>query len=235
MLAQLNQLRAGEKDMERKRKEEKKEMKRRRKEEKAAMKAARLKDRADLDASSSSESSDGDCETVVKMSSLRTSLPLPHVRLKSLEGPKEASECNEDPLTLELRTEERMEENCTLLKAEQECSNSDISCKCSEIAVKKPRDRIEVCVGGKCKKSGSLELLEELERKVGMEGAVVGCKCMGKCRDGPNVRVSDYCVNSVKPVKPVSNPLFIGVGLEDVSMIVAEFFGEKKDVGFVTT
>ncbi|XP_010914783.1 diacylglycerol O-acyltransferase 3 [Elaeis guineensis] len=233
LLAQLNQLRAGEKDMERKRKEEKKEMKRKRKEEKAAMKAARLKDSADLDASStSSESSNSDGETVVKMSSLRTT-SLPHPRLKSLEVRKEAPKCNEDPITLELGTEERMEENRTLLKPDQECSSSsstDVSCKCSEIVVEEPADRIEVCVGGKCKRSGSLELLNELQRKAGIEGVVVGCKCMGKCRDGPNVRVSDHCVDSVKPP---GNPLFIGVGLEDVGTILAEFFGEKKDVGLV--
>ncbi|KAG1326094.1 diacylglycerol O-acyltransferase 3 [Cocos nucifera] len=238
LLAQLNQLRAGEKDMERKRKEEKKEMKRKRKEKKAAMKAARLKDRADLDASSSSsESSNGDSETVVKMSSLRTAT-FPHHRLKSLEVPKEAPKCDEDPITLALRAVERMEENRTHLKPEQECSSSssssssscDISCKCSDMVVEKPMDRIEVCVGGKCKKSGSLALLGELERKVGVEGVVVGCKCMGKCKDGPNVRVSDRGLDFVKPA---GNPLFIGVGLEDVGTILAEFFGEKKDVGLV--
>ncbi|KAH7666537.1 Diacylglycerol O-acyltransferase protein [Dioscorea alata] len=52
-----------------------------------------------------------------------------------------------------------------------------------------PMNKIEVCMGGKCKRSGAMQLLEEIDKKVGVEGAVVGCKCMGKCRDAPNVRV----------------------------------------------
>jgi (2Fe-2S) ferredoxin/Sec-independent protein translocase protein TatA len=95
-------------------------------------------------------------------------------------------------------------------------------------AVEKPMaNRIEVCMGGKCKKSGSLSLLQELENKVGTGGAVVGCKCLGKCGLGPNVRLrSDAsAVGSVK-----RNPLYIGVGLGDVDAIVAGLYGDS-DLG----
>jgi hypothetical protein len=36
-------------------------------------------------------------------------------------------------------------------------------------------NRIEVCMGGKCRKSGALALLQEFEKTVGTGGAVVMC------------------------------------------------------------
>ncbi|ONK63097.1 uncharacterized protein A4U43_C07F11390 [Asparagus officinalis] len=97
--------------------------------------------------------------------------------------------------------------------------------------------QIEVCMGGKCKKSGAMELMAEFEKKVGIEGAVVGCKCMGKCREGPNVRFMNQrpaVVAGDGPLKAGKGPLCIGVGLEDVGSIVADFFGERKEgLGFV--
>ncbi|KAK2969682.1 hypothetical protein RJ640_025859 [Escallonia rubra] len=96
--------------------------------------------------------------------------------------------------------------------------------------------KIEVCMGGKCKKSGAGTLLEEFQRAVGGEGTVVGCKCMGKCRDGPNVRVSNS-VNAMlqqaeDSIRTPANPLCIGVGLDDVSLIVSNFFGaNQRDLG----
>ncbi|KAF6167207.1 hypothetical protein GIB67_029845 [Kingdonia uniflora] len=48
-------------------------------------------------------------------------------------------------------------------------------------------ERIEVCTGPKCKKYGGEELLEKLKTEHGTN--VVGCKCMGKCRNAPNVRM----------------------------------------------
>lgn len=80
--------------------------------------------------------------------------------------------------------------------------------------------RIEVCMGNKCRKSGGAALMEEFERVMGVEGAVVGCKCMGKCRDGPNVKVVEGGGGR--------NPLCIGVGLEDVGLIVANLLGEDS-------
>lgn len=80
--------------------------------------------------------------------------------------------------------------------------------------------RVEVCMGNKCKKSGGGALLEEFQRAMGAEGGVVACKCMGKCRDGPNVRLfhSDAYHHRTPP-----NPLCIGVALEDVGAIVGNF------------
>ncbi|EPS65896.1 hypothetical protein M569_08880, partial [Genlisea aurea] len=76
--------------------------------------------------------------------------------------------------------------------------------------------KIEVCVGGKCKRSGALGLLEEFQRAVGADAAVSSCKCMGKCKEGPNVKV----VND-----ELGSSLCIGVGLQDVELIVAKFLG----------
>ncbi|KAK1279660.1 hypothetical protein QJS04_geneDACA004689 [Acorus gramineus] len=96
--------------------------------------------------------------------------------------------------------------------------------ECNAGSVGALKEKIEVCMGGKCKKSGAGELMEEFRRRVGDEDAVVGCKCMGKCREGPNVRVRDE--SAVKP-------LCVGVGLDDVGAILENFFGEKKDLGLM--
>ncbi|KAJ8498308.1 hypothetical protein OPV22_008860 [Ensete ventricosum] len=90
--------------------------------------------------------------------------------------------------------------------------------------VEKPMNKIEVCMGGKCRRSGAPALMEELNKKIGLEGAVVGCKCMGKCRDGPNLRVLDRSSTNAS-----TNPLCIGVGFDDVATIVANFFGENDE------
>lgn len=76
--------------------------------------------------------------------------------------------------------------------------------------------RIEVCLGGKCKKSGAQAILENLQNAVGIQGAVCGSKCMGKCKMGPNVRLSG-----------VDDELRLGVGIHDVSSIASAFLGEK--------
>ncbi|KAF8399620.1 hypothetical protein HHK36_015489 [Tetracentron sinense] len=130
------------------------------------------------------------------------------------------------------RKEEKAKLKATRMKAcESSSSNSESSdSECGEI---------EVCMDGKCKKSGAATLLEEFERRVGVDGAVVACKCMGKCRDGPNVRVLNGCDGIQAEggdgsfVLP-ANPLCIGVGMEDVSTVVANFFGEeRKDLGLM--
>lgn len=96
--------------------------------------------------------------------------------------------------------------------------------------------KVEVCMGGKCRKSGAASLLDEFQRVLGAEAYIVGCKCMGKCRDGPNVRILNYsgvqaeCLDD--SVRVPSNPLCMGVGFEDVGSIVANILGEKhKDRG----
>ncbi|KAG5573928.1 hypothetical protein H5410_063694 [Solanum commersonii] len=101
--------------------------------------------------------------------------------------------------------------------------------------------RIEVCMGGKCKRLGAGALLEEFQRVTGIEAAVSGCKCMGKCKVGPNVRVSGCSSSSdafqasdsvaVSSTPTTSNSLCIGVGLEDVSLIAANLLGRYPEVG----
>ncbi|CAI9108343.1 OLC1v1007913C1 [Oldenlandia corymbosa var. corymbosa] len=84
--------------------------------------------------------------------------------------------------------------------------------------------KVEVCMGGKCKKAGSVALLGEFQRLLGTteNAAVSGCKCMGKCRDGPNVRISDD-LNM--------NALCIGIGLTDVNMIVENYIATNPEFG----
>ncbi|XP_077232661.1 diacylglycerol acyltransferase [Tasmannia lanceolata] len=229
LLTQLQQLKAEEK-----------EIKRKKKEEKAALKAARMKAMADdTSSSSSSESSNSDCEEIVDMNLLRSKA----IAEPTTEQPQASSEVVL-PLTIpslpSIKQQQTIEliENCTFSAAGQECnltttSIDRVNCNGNSGAVALS-ERIEVCMGGKCKKSGALELLEEFQRRVGVEGAVVGCKCMGKCRDGPNVRVSSCCDKEEAFVRPTANPLCIGVGLEDVGVIVSNFFGENKtDMGLL--
>lgn len=91
-------------------------------------------------------------------------------------------------------------------------------------------------MGKKCTKSGAAALLEEFERAIGVEGAVVGCKCLGKCKDGPNVRVLNCADDSQVEGSDISvrtpmNPLVLGVGLDDVGVLVSNFFGDdQKDL-----
>lgn len=117
------------------------------------------------------------------------------------------------------------------LMPRKEASNSD-SVRNLVIDEKQtgPMNKIEVCMGGKCKRSGAMQLLEEIDKKVGIEGAVVGCKCMGKCGDGPNVRVLKKDGDEEETLKQGRNPLYMGVGLEDVGAIVSNFLVEKKDL-----
>ncbi|CAA0808803.1 Unknown protein [Striga hermonthica] len=94
---------------------------------------------------------------------------------------------------------------------------------------------IKVCMGGKCKKSGAGDLLEEFERVVGVQGEVSGCKCMGKCRDGPNVKVVSSGIFGDKLAKEDS--LCKGVGLDDVNVIVGKLLrencGDQRELGAV--
>ncbi|ERN02032.1 hypothetical protein AMTRI_Chr02g223970 [Amborella trichopoda] len=123
--------------------------------------------------------------------------------------------------------------------AETCCSGSPLHCSGSPLPtaavesiggerMEEKGERIQVCMGGKCKKSGAAELMEAFQRSLGSQGSVVGCKCMGKCKDGPNVRVS-----SNNGEEGVLKALCIGVGLEDVGSIVANYLGGNKDVGLV--
>lgn len=209
LLKQLQQMKAEEK-----------ELKKRKKEEKAKSKAARMRTMVVCESSSSSsESSDSECGEVVDMTHLRNSAVANPIEPESQPVMLEA-----EPLQEPVKGDSFTALDTTSTRIAVEQSEKIIV---REVGAK----RIEVCMGGKCKRSGGEALLQEFERVVGVEGSVVGCKCMGKCRDGPNIRVLNS-IDGVEAegmddsVRTPANPLCIGVGLEDVEMIVSNFFGE---------
>ncbi|KAJ9696840.1 hypothetical protein PVL29_008845 [Vitis rotundifolia] len=88
------------------------------------------------------------------------------------------------------------------------------------------KTRIEVCMGGKCRKLGAAMLLEEFQRQVGTKASVVPCKCMGRCRDGPNVKgVEEVGWGSCSK----SSSHWCGVGLDEISVIVADLFDSRSN------
>lgn len=234
LLKQLEQIRAEEKA-------EEKELKRMRKQEKAKLKAKPMENMQS--SSSSSESSDSECGEVIDMNCLRNEAQPTVNDLQLLTQEVATLPLPSLPTTHEDGSlQNHIEECCT--RTSTNCGTSSIGHIDGSSTVRgASTKRIEVCMGNKCKKSGGAALLEEFGRVMGVEGAVVECKCMGKCRDGPNVRV----LNSVDGTKvqegvddsiravSVTNPLCIGVGLEDVGAIVANLCGEeRKDFGLVT-
>ncbi|XP_062108794.1 diacylglycerol O-acyltransferase 3-1 [Humulus lupulus] len=226
LLTQLEQLRAEEK-----------ELKMKRKQLKAKLKAERMASMMHCESSSSSsssESSDSECDEVVDMKQLRSE-PIS----QPLQEDNGLPPIPEDSVKLLLSLPSSVTTSSTdalIRKGESELGKPSISSYGSSsighvngggLCNKKV---VEVCMGNKCKKSGSVALVEEFERVMGAEGAVVGCKCMGKCKAGPNVRVLNRVAD--ESVRTVANPLCIGVGLEDVNHIVANLFREDtKDMG----
>lgn len=230
LLKEIEKLKAEEKELKRKKKQEKK----------AKLKASKSKTGGDCESSSSSsssESSDSDCDEVVDMNSFRTSVGVdaPAVPVVELHPPTPQSTIVENPVAVLLEHHLNIE-SCS--RGDTPVSSISVGFKNEKSVVSvAPQKRIEVCMGNKCKRSGSAALLQEFERVVGVEGgAVVGCKCMGKCKSAPNVRIQNSSVdhNSLAEglndsVKVPANPLCIGVGLEDVHAIVARFLGENHE------
>ncbi|KAL3827910.1 hypothetical protein ACJIZ3_016712 [Penstemon smallii] len=235
LLEQLQKIKADNKELQKKRKEEK-----------ARLKAAKMGNRlnsCEMSSSSSSESSsDSECGEVINMNSLKRAaqtnqnahqlliedplLPSPTLSTPIdtlLRSPVPETVA---PLPVELSAWVTLEKEC--------CSGTGRSCvniaNVNSLDASICSKKIEVCMGGKCRKTGAGALLEEFQRVVGIEGAVSGCKCMGKCRDGPNVRVLNEFDGGVadKNVGDSSNPLCIGVSMEDVDIIVANFLGENQ-------
>ncbi|CAL1398765.1 unnamed protein product [Linum trigynum] len=186
-------------EMERKRKsDEEKEL------ERAIMKPKDCCESESSD-SSSSESSDSDCEDekVMMMKSQRK---------------KSNSAIIQDIGTIQ---------PIGVLQEEREERNGDVFATFANTVGALSR-KIEVCVGGKCKKQGALELMDQFQRKVGGEATVATCKCLGKCKNAPNVRVSSSCsADGFQELDGIAEKLLcIGVGLEDVDAIVANLLGE---------
>ncbi|KAL3624862.1 hypothetical protein CASFOL_031530 [Castilleja foliolosa] len=206
LLNQLQKLKAEKKEMKRKLKEEEK---------------ARLI--SSSSSSSSDSSSDSECGEIVDMNSLKKSKRQNNLQLVIEDAAKTtAYKIPISPLSVSNVLDERQSSSCNADKTGEESLGSNVLTK------------IEVCMGGKCKKSGAGALLEEFQKVVGIDGSVSGCKCMGKCRDGPNVKVlADKCVNKA----PTTKSMCVGVGLEDVNVIVANLLGQNNDnqVGFVAS
>lgn len=207
----------------------KKKMKQEKK--KAKLKPSKMKtcDKSESSSSSSSsESSDSDCDKVVDMNTFRGVGVGVDVATKPVDG-------------LKLQTIIDVETSTPHHHVMDLCSTNDASVvvgfkKESNVVIPAAQKRIEVCMGNKCKKSGAAALMQEFEKVVGVEGvgSVVGCKCMGKCKSGPNVRIQNSVDHGMvhgvdDSVKVPSNPLCIGVGLEDVDTIVARFLGENHN------
>lgn len=222
LLAQLQQLKA-----------EKKEIKRQRKEEKSKLKALRMKNKMECkgDSSSSSESSDEECGEVIDMN-----------RLKIESGTVNDQHVISQESTLTIPSTPNMAEERSIGVSALSTTGESIvdnlySLQGYSLATESSSRKIEVCMGGKCKKLGAAALMNEFQKAVGVEGSVVGCKCMGKCKSAPNVKV----LNSIDgiagevvddSVRTPANPLCIGVGLEDVGTIVSNFFGANhNDLG----
>ncbi|GFZ11540.1 hypothetical protein Acr_22g0009380 [Actinidia rufa] len=212
---------------------EEKEIKRKRKDEKAKLKAAaNMQKRLDSIAWTAVDESQ---QATLTLPSTLTKESNTTIGLQSSVIPPST-------MNQEGRMTEEGGVGCSTLNLlEQQCctsGTSSISCNSlmvgayhgdggrSALAEKK----IGVCMGGKCKKSGAAALLEEFQRVLGVEGAVQ-CKCMGKCRNAPNVRILNG-VQADDSVRAPTNPLFIGVGFEDVNLIVANYIGEtNKELG----
>ncbi|XVF72839.1 hypothetical protein PTKIN_Ptkin12aG0152900 [Pterospermum kingtungense] len=225
LLAQLQQLRL-----------EQKENKRKLKEERARLRATLGKSES---SSSSSESSDSECGEVVDMKALRSNVLKPSRDIEAPEDMKAAMVTEEATLANsvleleDLRPKIRIQvptgfgsECCSSSQSKDDQSNSLVE----ETSSTK---KIEICMGGKCKKLGAAALLEEFERKVGDEATVVACKCMGKCKTAPNVRVLSSpgrteAKGNEDSVRPGINPTCTGVGLQDVDLIIANLMG--KDI-----
>ncbi|OMO64122.1 Thioredoxin-like protein [Corchorus capsularis] len=138
---------------------------------------------------------------------------------KKLQGPEEMGAILANSLMEHLESSPQIQ---VRVPSSSECCSSSNGFRINDESKK-----IEICMGGKCKKLGAAALLEEFERKVGAEATVVSCKCMGKCRSAPNVRVKNSASGMEALRSNVGiNPTCTGVGLQDVDLIVANLLGQ---------
>lgn len=186
-------------------KAERKQRKEEKKLQKAAAKAQKMQMRkCEQSSSSSSESSDSECEKInmanFRMNRISEQVVCPDIMpVKLLENP-----LNIGGLDLEFaQTKEKLGLNGVDIEGQRQ---------------------VQVCMGGKCKKLGSEQLLaafEESIQKSGMGCSIqaVGCKCMGKCKTAPNVKTqNEFC-----------KELHVSVGVGDVDLVLDHHFGLKQE------
>ncbi|XP_031117270.1 diacylglycerol O-acyltransferase 3 [Ipomoea triloba] len=182
--------------------------------------------------SSSSESSDSECEGVANMNKMKPK-PKPKPKPVAEKAPlmlstiltTQVDAIDVEPVIVVPESQPAIPDS--IISLGQSAGVGGIT-KEDETTTKK----IEVCMGGKCKKLGAEAILEELERVVEMEGggvSVCGCKCLGKCKVGPNLRLSSSSAAeglSESGVKlPPTRSLRLGVGVEDASLILRQELG----------
>ncbi|KAL2922319.1 Diacylglycerol O-acyltransferase 3 cytosolic [Bienertia sinuspersici] len=170
------------------------------------------------DCESSSDSSDSECDEVIDMNCVKNKTTI--VQPMDITH----SPCNEQPMKEQLS--HSSEQKCCNMILDMALSKETgievLDSKSQQLEAGSIGKKIEVCMGGKCKKLGGPALMEEFQRVMGDKGVVEGCKCMGKCKSAPNVRA----VNGDDSLNAPSKSLCIGVGLEDVELIVANYFAK---------
>eukprot|EP00253_Pinus_taeda_P032011 PITA_32011 len=190
------------------RKERKRQLKAQKKALKLAEKQRKSKGRCE---DSSSSSSDRETE-VVDMTRIRSTQQVDRILEASDQTP---SVSIENP-PAEVKGDEKALHVEFAEASDRLGLNSGLS-----IPVQESNSVIKVCMGGKCKKSGSEMLLgtfEERLSKSGFEVEAVGCKCMGKCRNAPNVRVQTEDDSG-------KGRLHMGFNIGDIDQILSQYFG----------
>lgn len=204
---------------------------------KATLEKTKGKSESESSSSLSSESSDTENGEVIDTIRLRSNDVLKQLKHSEAEqNMKGATSGTHGSLVQQEKSEEMLgivDMNSQNHRTGGDCSSSS-GCnneQTESIAEGTSAKKIEVCMGGKCKKLGAEALLQEFGGKLGTEFAVLGCKCMGKCKDGPNVRVVDspHGDEAMRTLRPSVSSLCIGVGLEDVDVILANILRKDKN------
>lgn len=176
--------------------------------------------------SSSSESSDSECDEVIDMKYMKKPTIVQPIETKESttistlpEKPMNEQQFQNSEQCCNMILEMTLNKDAGIEVLRSDTTNTN------QLKVESIEKKIEVCMGGKCKKSGSPALMEEFQRVMDDEVVVAGCKCLGKCKSAPNVRVLNGNVVD-DSLRTPSNAVCIGVGLEDVETIVANYFGE---------
>lgn len=234
----LEQLKVKAEDKELKKKIKMEEKKKRKAEQKLRVSVSCLEESSSSSSSSESSDSESDNEMVVDLNSLKRDLRVPPLE----------SDCTMVELPVVIPSIPALQEDGDLSMTPTEAAEEGgvISRLSSRLNQDKNRvgaelegmvgKKIEVCMGGKCKKSGAATLIEEFQRAVGFNDDIVvsGCKCMGKCKNGPNVRVVNTPSYAATSARAPGNPLCLAVGVEDVGLIVSNFFGDESHLEIVS-
>ena len=91
---------------------------------------------------------------------------------------------------------------CAVLKREAPISAAELVKGLPEGAA------VRVCQGKACQKKGSAELMTALQESGACADSMVACKCLDKCKLGPNVEV---VVNGSKQIVQVAAPELLPV------------------------